>query len=51
MNEERVMEKRGMEKSPEAKKLMFSILLALAALVSLVAASVSWFSITGFTIR
>ncbi len=49
MNEERVMEKRGMEKSPEAKKLMFSILLALAALVSLVAASVAWFTIADFT--
>lgn len=37
------------EKSPEAKRLTFSILLALIAMVSLVAASVAWFTIADFT--
>ena len=37
------------EKSPEARRLQISILLALIALVSIVAASVAWFTIANFT--
>ncbi|MBP5262930.1 MAG: hypothetical protein J6Z33_00995 [Lachnospiraceae bacterium] len=37
------------EKSPEARRLYFSILLGLIALVSVVAATVAWFSIADFT--
>ncbi|MBE5863972.1 MAG: hypothetical protein E7295_14190 [Lachnospiraceae bacterium] len=37
------------EKSPEAKRLYLSILLGLIAMVSIVAASVAWFSIADFT--
>ena len=42
-------EKKKKEKSPEAKRLQISILLALIALVSFVAASVAWFTIANFT--
>lgn len=42
-------EKVKKEKSPEAKRLYVSILLGLIAMVSLVAASVAWFSIANFT--
>lgn len=41
--------KDGKEKSAEAKRLYLSILLALIALVSIVAASVAWFTIADFT--
>lgn len=41
--------KRKKEKSPEAKRLYVSILLALIALTSIVAASVAWFTIANFT--
>lgn len=37
------------ESNPEAKRLLFSLLLAMVALVSLVAASVAWFTIADFT--
>lgn len=42
-------ERRVEEKSPEAKRVYFSVLLALVALVSMVAASVAWFTIADFT--
>ncbi|MBQ9489397.1 MAG: hypothetical protein IJU80_05645 [Lachnospiraceae bacterium] len=42
-------EKVKKEKSPEAKRLYLSILLALIAMVSVVAASVAWFTIASFT--
>jgi len=42
-------QKTKKEKSPEAKRLQISILLGLIAMVSLVAASVAWFSIANFT--
>ena len=42
-------QKQKKERSPEAKRLYFSILLALIALVSMVAASLAWFKIADFT--
>lgn len=47
MTDKKPREKK--EKSPEAKRLYLSILLALIALVSIVAASVAWFTIADFT--
>ena len=41
--------KEKKEKSPEAKRLYVSILLGLIAIMSLVAASVAWFSIANYT--